>query len=188
MSEKQLIEHCAPTLAGIKTGNLFSIKNDGKTEVIFEIRKLNRMLRDKGLRVVPLKKAEKYILIYVYRPSYLKRDLNNPKAINILTTKGYKADNPEYLIAQLVKRLVNDSSFPHEIGLFLGYPPSDVEGFMKNPFKGVKCCGCWKAYSEPEKAEKIFKKYDRCTQIYRALNKRGKSLEQLAVNTLTYTA
>lgn len=188
MSEKQLIEHCAPTLAGIKTGNLFSIKNDGKTEVIFEIRKLNRMLRDKGLRVIPLKMAEKYILIYVYRPLYLKRDLDNPKALSILTTKGYKADNPEYLIAQLVKRLVNDSSFPHEIGLFLGYPPSDVEGFMNNPSKGVKCCGCWKVYSEPEKAEKIFKKYARCTQIYRDLNKRGKSLEQLTVNTQTYSA
>ena len=79
--------------------------------------------------------------------------------------------------------LGRDEGFPHEIGLFLGYPPSDVECFMKDPYKGVKCCGCWKAYSEPEKAVKIFRKYKQCTEIYREMNKNGKTLAQLAVYT-----
>jgi len=47
----------------------------------------------------------------------------------------------------------------------------------------VQCCGCWKAYSEPEKAKRIFNRFSRCTEIYREMNKKGKSLAQLAVIT-----
>ncbi|MBQ3912236.1 MAG: DUF3793 family protein [Lachnospiraceae bacterium] len=47
MLKEAVIENCAPTLAGIKTGNLFSLKNDrsGTTQ---EICSLNRILRKKA--------------------------------------------------------------------------------------------------------------------------------------------
>ncbi|MBR1470440.1 MAG: DUF3793 family protein [Lachnospiraceae bacterium] len=185
MSEEQIIEHCAPTLAGIKTANLFSVRLEEGTDIIKEVRRLNEMLRAKGLRVLPLKKTDRYALIYIYRPDHLKKDLNDPRARHILKNKGYQYDHeePEQCIVQLVRHLGNDEAFPHEIGLFLGYPPADVEGFIRDPNRGVKCCGCWKAYSEPEKAEKVFRKYTKCTQRYRELNKKGKSLAELAVNT-----
>ena len=183
MSEELIIEHCSPTLAGIKTGSLFSVRVTEDTDINEEVRELNRMLRKKGLRVVPLKKTSEYALIYLYRPDYLKKDLNDPQALEILKERGYRIENPECCIVQLVKHLKADDAFPHEIGLFLGYPPSDVEGFMKHPCKGVKCCGFWKAYSEPEKAKKTFRRFKRCTETYLKMNKNGKSLAQLAVMT-----
>ncbi|MCR4728522.1 MAG: DUF3793 family protein [Lachnospiraceae bacterium] len=183
MTEDIIIENCAPTLAGIKTGSLFSTKVSEITDINEEVRKLNVMLRGKGIRVIPLKKNNKFALIYVYRPEHLKKDLKDPKAIDILKKRGYEFGNPECCIVQLAKRLKNDSAFPHEIGLFLGYPPSDVDGFIKHPCEGVKCCGCWKVYSEPEKAKCIFEKFKRCTEAYHEMNKNGKSLAQLAVMT-----
>ncbi|MCR5251799.1 MAG: DUF3793 family protein [Lachnospiraceae bacterium] len=183
MSEELVIEHCSPTLAGIKTGSMFTTRVEEGTDIYSEIRGLNNTLRDKGLRVILLKQSGRSALIYIYRPDHLKKDLSDPKASVILKNKGYDCSCPEVCIVQLVRHLKEDAGFPHEVGLFLGYPPSDVEGFMKDPSKGVKCCGCWKAYSEPEKARKTFKRFNRCTEEYRRMNKMGKSLAQLAVST-----
>jgi hypothetical protein len=183
MSEELIIEQCSPTLAGIKTGSLFSVKINKETDVNRDVREINNLLRDKGLRMITLKKTDEYALIYLYRPSYLKKDLKDPLALSILKKRGYAINDPEWCIAQLVKHLNSDVSFPHEIGLFLGYPPSDVECFMKSPNEGVKCCGWWRVYSEPEKAKEIFDRFRNCTKTYKLMNKNGKSLAQLAVMT-----
>lgn len=53
MSEQFLIRHASPTLAGIKTGNMFSVKINGDTDIYQEIRELNAILKKKGLRVIP---------------------------------------------------------------------------------------------------------------------------------------
>lgn len=181
MSEQFVISHASPTLAGIKTGNMFTVKIDKDTDICQEIRELNAILRRKGLRVIPLKRTSTYALIYVYRPGHLRKDLNNPKAKRILQNKGYNDCKAEMLITQLVSRLNEDGEFPHEIGLFLGYPPADVECFMNNPCSGVECSGCWKAYSNPDAARKTFSRYKKCTDVYQNLNKKGKSLLQLTV-------
>ena len=183
MSDELIVEHCSPTLAGIKTGNMFTVRITEDTDIYKEIRSLNKVLRQKGLRVIPLKITGDYVLIYLYRPSHLKKDLTDPQALNILRKKGYESVRPEYCIVQLVDHLKKDESFPHEIGLFLGYPPSDVEGFMNHPQKGVKCSGCWKAYSDPEKAQNLFNRFKMCTKSYHEMIKKGKSLAQLAVMT-----
>ena len=75
MSEELIIEHAAPTLAGIKTGSLFSVSGESEDKLTRELRKLNGLLRSKGLRVIPLKKTERFVLIYIYRPDRLKREL-----------------------------------------------------------------------------------------------------------------
>lgn len=181
MLEELIIEQCSPTLAGLKTGNLFSVSVGDETSMICEIRELNRCLKEKGLRIVYLRKTAGTALIYMYRPDYLKRDFNDQIARDLLEERGYRYSRPESCVKRLVARLKEGAGFPHEIGLFLGYPPSDVVCFMKSPCEGVQCCGCWKAYSNPESAQETFRKYKKCTDIYRVMNRRGKSLNQLAV-------
>ena len=41
--------------------------------------------------------------------------------------------------------------FPHEVGLFLSYPPEDVKGFIDHRASGFKCAGLWKVYGNEEK-------------------------------------
>ena len=87
MSEQLIVKHCSPTLAGIKTGNLFSCAYKDKTELISSVRELNRKLVPKGIRVLPLRCSQKRALIYVYRPNSLKQDLCRDEALDILKQK-----------------------------------------------------------------------------------------------------
>ncbi|SEP68828.1 Protein of unknown function [Lachnospiraceae bacterium RM5] len=128
MFEKSLVENCAPTLAGIKTGSIFSI-NTINSDINREIRRLNAVFTKRGLRLVPIDKKNNRTMMYLYRPDKLKEDLKNPDAKLILCDKGYSCTSPECCLAQLVKHLRIDKEFPHEIGLFLGYPPLDFKGF-----------------------------------------------------------
>ena len=181
MSEEMLIEHCSPTLAGIKTGSLFSCKADNMEDIKRTIRALNRMLGKKGLRILPIRYRKGRALIYVYRPAYLSRDLGDTTAREILDAKGYVCENAEACIARLVKNLAMSDEFPHESGLFLGYPPEDVRGFIENKAEGFKYVGYWKVYGDAEKAKGLFEKYKKCTDVYSRHFAAGKSLERLAV-------
>ena len=71
MSEELLVRSCAPTLAGLKTANLFNCPYTDAEEIKSAARKYNKILVKKGLRVLPLKMRENRALIYVYRPSRL---------------------------------------------------------------------------------------------------------------------
>lgn len=176
-----IIRYCAPTLAGIKTGNLFSCFCKSADELCEKIRQLNKSLVPKGLRVLPLRLVKQRALIYIFRPLYLKRDLSESIAKRLLITQGYPIDNPDKCILKLMSNLYSNDDFPHEIGLFLGYPPEDVKGFIDNKAIDCKCTGCWKVYSNEEDAKRTFEKYKKCTEAYCSLLSRGKSIEQLAV-------
>lgn len=179
--EYSLIEHGAPTLAGLKTANLFPVKAEGE-DVIRSLRRVNRILNRKGIRAIPLKKKSDSILLYLFRPERLEEDLNQPETVCMLKEMGYPG-RMDLCISCLVRHLKEDDSFPHEIGLFLGYPPSDVKSFMNSQRDGVKCTGCWKAYSNQEEAERTFEKYRKCTRAYRREMRNGRTLESLAVET-----
>ena len=121
-----LIRLCSPTLAGLKTGNLFTVDIDDREKFNIEVREFNCRLSGKGIRMIPVKYSEGHVLIYLYRPAFLKRDLANEEARRILKKKGYSFRNADLCVAELARHLTKDKSFPHEIGLFLGYPVADV--------------------------------------------------------------
>ena len=181
MSEEMIIQHCAPTLAGMKTGNLFTCPYQAKKELQKEIRHLNRLLASRGIRVLPIKYYEQKVLIYLYRPSYLKRDFSNRDTVSLLGDYGYDAGKPERCLVRLMERLRENREFPHEIGLFLGYPPEDVRGFIENRAGNCKCTGYWKVYGDEEGAKRLFGKYKKCTDIYDSNWVRGEGMERLAV-------
>lgn len=181
MLEQCVIEYCAPTLAGIKTGNLFSLKTENKENAKEELKELNEMLHKKGINIVSVKESDKRILLYLYRPDFLKKELSNPEAIEILEERGYTCESVDMCLCQLRRNLANYDDFPHEIGLFLGYPPADVKCFINNPSDGVVCVGCWKAYNNKDTAEATFRKFKKCSECYMRQYKNGKTLKQLLV-------
>ena len=182
MSEQQLIDQCAPTLAGLKTANMFPVSLEPGQDIGKEVRQLNRLLREKGLRVVILRQRERNALLYLYRPAWLDRDLKCPLAKKILESKGYSCESTGSCLVQLIRHMSEDQDFPHEVGLFLGYPPEDVRCFMTDTRAGLKCTGCWKAYGNEEEARRTFSRYRKCTDVYRRELSRGRSLLQLTVS------
>lgn len=181
MSEDYLIRHCAPTLAGIKTANLFTCPYQDRKDLLSFVRQTNRKLSQKGLRVLPLRFTDEKALIYVYRPGKLAADLSDSTAASILHSKGYCTGSCEKCIGQLARKLRREEKFPHEIGLFLGYPPEDVCGFMENKACNCKCVGCWKVYGDEAAAKKKFAQYKKCTRIYQDQWEKGTDIERLTV-------
>lgn len=181
MSDELMIRHCSPTLAGLKTANLFTCPCETTDELRESVRTWNRRLQNKGLRVMPLRYEKQRALIYLYRPAKLLNDLKDQTAVRLLQERGYTRKTPEHCLAQLIKRMSGQEEFPHEIGLFLGYPPEDVCGFIENRADGCKCVGFWKVYGDAAAAEKTFAKYKKCTAVYTAQYSDGKPLEKLAV-------
>lgn len=181
MSEELLIKYCAPTLAAIKTGNMFSCGFEDEESVRDFMRRLNRTFRKKGIRTIPLRSSKNKMLIYVFRPSFLKKDMENEMTVNLMSELGYCCNNVEKCVAKLIKRLKESSDFPHEVGIFLGFPPEDVYGFIRNSAKNCKMTGYWKVYGDEEKAKRTFAKYRKCSDIYLECFERGFTLEKLAV-------
>ena len=80
----------------------------------------------------------------------------------MLADVGYPVDaDVDALLSHLSVRL-GEEDFPHEIGLFLGYPPVDVEGFCRNRGQNYKLCGCWKVYGDADAAQRYFDRCNRC--------------------------
>lgn len=179
MSEEMIVRYCSPTLAGIKTGSLFTAAFASRGECVKTLRGWNSVLRRKGLRAVPFVSGNGRTAVYVYRVSRLNADFRNSDIRRILTERGYDCDRPERCIARLAHRLKSGAGFPHEIGLFLGYPPEDVRGFINKA--ECKLTGAWKVYGDEKSAERTFARYRKCTQIYRELFNNGKSVERLTV-------
>ena len=181
MSEEYVVRQCAPTLAGIKTGSLFPCPYQSRQALISEIRALNRRLSPKGLILLPVRYLDGKALLYLYRPSNLRQDLKDRLAAQVLEQAGYSCSKSEQCVVRLIRRLKENEDFPHEIGLFLSYPPEDVKGFIDNRACNFKCSGLWKVYGDEARAQAMFARFRKCTEIYCKLWQEGSSIEQLAV-------
>lgn len=177
MSEELIVRHCAPTLANLKTGSLFVCPITDRPSFFSSLRSLNKLLVPKGLRALPLRIREYSALVYLYRPSRLKKDLEDPAAIKILQDHGYSCYGK--CLPKLIERVRASEEFPHEIGLFLGYPPEDVQGFLDH--RPCKCSGCWKVYGDENKAKKTFDLYKKCERVYCQQLARGIDIKRLTV-------
>lgn len=183
MFERYLIENCAPTLASLKTANLFRYIYDTEEELQESVEKWNDQIAPKGVSVEILYQTKEWALIYVYRRMALERDLHRDGTELLLEQCGYgHAVTVETAIPHLKTRLQADGSFPHEIGLFLGYPLEDVIGFIRNQGHNSKCTGYWKVYGDAAEAGRTFARFRKCQDVYGRLWKEGcRSVLQLTV-------
>ncbi|MGP1570469.1 MAG: DUF3793 family protein [Eubacteriales bacterium] len=184
MCEEILIRHCSPTLAGIKTANLVSVAYETYDELCLELKKFNTKFARKGLRALAFRYKDGRALVYIYRPAKLERDLSGSEAGSLLALCGYDQTKPKRCVKMLAEKFGKSDTFPHEIGLFLGYPPSDVRSFIEEK-RGCgnkcKCSGVWKVYGDAENALKIFCMYEKCKNIYYKQWKCGKPIDRLIV-------
>jgi hypothetical protein len=174
MLEKYLVSNCAPTLASLKTANLFSLRYNNADEVYLAVDKWNRIFLNKGVELILLKVEKDYALIYVCRKARLQNDLNKSGVARFLSDYGYENTDVDYAIDKLKARLSVSNEFPHEIGIFLDYPLGDVIGFIKNAGSNSKCTGCWKVYCNECEAVKTFNKFNKCKEVYTRLWSEGK--------------
>lgn len=109
------------------------------------------------------------------------RLLADPRTLDFLAGEGYALGTADALLNQLADRLCCEGEFPHEIGVFLGYPLADVIGFIENRGKNFTACGYWKVYTDPTAAQAEFDRYKKCERIYARCYYNGTPIRRLTV-------
>lgn len=179
MLDRAVIVHASPTLARLKLGSLFNIVRGENFDK--ELERLNAMFGPKGLVLTELRQKCGRALLYLYRPSELKNALECRCVQAFLIACGYERFDLESVLMHLRSRLENCEEFPHEIGVFLGYPLTDVIAFIENEGQNCLCCGCWKVYSNECEARRAFERFRKCKEVYGRLFAEGRTISQLTV-------
>ena len=112
-------------------------------------------------------------MVYVYRQDWVVQILNQAGHREFLRKEGYRLTGIEGMLEQLSQRLCLEADYPHEIGVFLGYPLEDVVGFIENRGWNYTCCGYWKVYGDAEAAKRCFARYKACTEKLRSMYDQG---------------
>lgn len=110
-----------------------------------------------GLDYVELKVEADSSLVLFYNPSALAATLSMRRNARWLARMGYPEignEEPEdgdgrvkSMLAHLVCRAA-ESTLPHEVGIFIGYPLKDVAGFMHNIPSTPVHKGVWRVYGD----------------------------------------
>lgn len=179
MLENELIAHGSATLARLKAGSLFSVPlTDAGSAAVHA---LNQCLTPRGVTLTHLRLRQGRALMYLYRPDDLTVILSRSDVRSFLKSFGYADFRPDAALIMLRRRLARQGGFPHEIGVFLGYPLADVTGFMLHQGRDAICSGCWKCYTDPDGALRAFIRLRRCQRVYEDAFRHGLSLERLTV-------
>lgn len=174
---------CAPTLAGLKPASLFRYQPAPGQDAAAMAAAWDAALSPRGVAVRILKQCPRTgaVLVYVYRPARVATLLADSGALAFLAGEGYTPGDADTLLGQLSARLCCDADFPHEIGVFLGYPLADVIGFIRNCGKNFTACSYWKVYTDPAAAQAEFDRYKKCERIYARCYYNGTPIRRLTV-------
>ncbi len=158
--------HAAPTLAGSKPGSLISFKKSNFEDFENLLAAYKKCFACKGISIYRLSENYEYVHIFFYREELLKEALEQETAVAILLSRGYSSLSLSCILAKLKQNFCEKDDFPHEIGLFLGYPPEDVKGFIEHKGQDFLVSGYWKVYSNEAETKKNFEKYACCTREF----------------------
>lgn len=144
-------------ITGLKISNLLTISPEGFTQV-------GRIVEGSVLSLYPLLETEEKMVILLYREDRLEKYLKMPQVkkllrggrVRIRSTGGYFAG----ILQIVMKPIQREGAVPPRTGLLLGYPPEDVEGFIRHQGKNSLCTGYWKVYADKEGKQRLFEKYE----------------------------
>ena len=163
----QLALQCAPVISGIKISNLLTIPAKNLME-------LSSILKKTKLSFRILYPGRERLVILIYREAELKEYLERDEVGAFIYKCGYKTSDMNKIFPIFVKHYIRymelKQDFPHELGLFLGYPVEDVVGFIENNGKNFLYSGYWKIYKDAEIKIQLFNNYERVqTEMVRLL-------------------
>lgn len=153
-----LLMECSEVLAGVKPANLVSLVNRTRPcgrnlQQLWQTHQRQLITRINPVEFLVLQSRERATLLLCFNREQLRLHLCHSGIAALLAKAGYAPGlDLDALLAGLARRFDSRHDFPHEIGLFIGYPAKDVAAFMglvKLPFT----CQClWKIYGRPEKS------------------------------------
>ena len=181
--EKKLWEvianQCAPVLADVKPSNLLILTSE-EEEVFLQMEELPHI---SSLCLYEGKNKSTWLL---YRRDRLESALVWPQTGEFLEQYGYRVvrESLDEKLLRLQHRFTEYKEerqpFPHEMGVFLGYPLGDVKGFIEHHGKEYLCSGYWKVYRDEQKAKSTFQLYQSVRDAVLQLIMAGSNLYEIS--------
>ena len=174
--EMQIAFHCAPLIAGLKLSNLLVLPNK-------DLDKATNILKCAGISYFVVAVVDGKAAILLFERKWLDTYLQKEKVWKIFQDMGYQDDGLGKILYAFRLRyegyLMKNWDFPHEMGLLLGYPVEDVEGFIRNQGKNCLYVGYWKVYENPFEKMQLFHEFERARDILLRLVSDGQGIVEI---------
>ena len=155
--ETKMVLQCAPLIKGIKMSNLLIVSSKDEEAV-------RVILKKTGIIHYRLLRQDEKTTFLLFRKLQLAMHLSDPDVQRILKANGYEDVSLGGILRTFQYRyqtyMEQGEGFPHEMGLLLGYPVEDVEGFIEHKGKNYLYSGYWKVYEDVASKMKLFEDYE----------------------------
>ena len=156
----------AEVLRGAKPANLVCLANKrracGRNLYLLWKEHGAELLEESGLRGKLLVDRGNSLLLLLYSQQALGSLLRQKATQVILSKTGYPDPSDlEGALCELKMRVAGEG-FPHEIGVFLGYPLKDVVGFLGWAPLSFTCQGPWKIFGNPAPSLRLAELHREC--------------------------
>lgn len=166
--ELQMAIQCAPVITGIKISNLLNIRADS-------YRQAAEIVSGSDISMYTLGAAGGRVTVFLFDKAGLCDFLRREEVRAMLRRFGYEDCSVDKVLPvfrvryqEYLRNRRSDRAdrgwFPHEMGLLLGYPPEDVEGFIRNQGKNSLCTGYWRVYENAEAKKCVFRSFERAEE------------------------
>ena len=160
--EMQIAFHCAPLIAGLKLSNLLMIRNR-------DLDRVTGILKRAGISYFVVAATNRKAAVLLFDRKRLEAYLKKQNVWKIFQDMGYQNDSMGKILYAFRLRyegyLMQNREFPHEMGLLLGYPVEDVEGFIRNGGENCLYIGYWKVYENLSEKMMLFHEFERAREI-----------------------
>lgn len=155
--ESKLALQCAPVIVGIKMSNILTVSSE-------EEAMLESVLRETEITHYRLLRYEVKSVCLLYRRFELESYLQDKQVQQFFLTNGYEDLSIAGILKIFQQRyetyMMNKEDFPHEMGILLGYPLEDVQGFIRNKGKNYLYTSYWKVYTDVEEKKQLFDAFE----------------------------
>lgn len=160
--EMQIAFHCAPLIAGLKLSNLLMLKR-------MDLDRGTGILKRAGISYFVVAVSNEKAAVLLFDRHGLENYLREKKVRQIFQRLGYQ----DYVIGKILYvfrqryegYLLQNKEFPHEMGLLLGYPVEDVEGFIRNAGENCLYIGYWKVYGNLSEKKALFQQFEEARDV-----------------------
>ena len=174
--EVRLALQCAPVITGIKMSNLLIVSTENEEQV-------KEIFKGTGIHQYCLFRQEMKGVYFLYRIEELEAYLKASEVMQALKKFGYMDLSIIGVIQEFQKKyeayMNQRTDFPHEIGVLLGYPTEDVQGFIKNKGKKFLYTGYWKVYKDVDDKKLLFDAYESAKEGLLLLVAHGYSIRSI---------
>lgn len=161
-----LVESLAPTILGVKPSELLNVAMDNERywEDFKEI-----FTKQNVLRIEEVRDLNGRLQVIFYHKKILDSVLTDQPIKDFLTTLSYPRKYSLEAYLGVLKQRIIAMKFPHEVGIFLGYPLKDVLGFMEILPLPYRRTQGWRIYGDVKPSNEVYEKYSQARCLMRKL-------------------